>query len=135
MVNQSTNSITIQCGFEDIFAPASLFRETALRLGKALTVKHIFNVKEEQRKSGELVIFERCVRSTNLSEAPYLMELQLDPHRNVVGGRCSCVAGIDYNCKHSAALVHYVNSSRSESCTSREQHQPNKKAKQMYPMI
>ena len=44
--------------------------------------------------------------------------LQTNPSGEIEAGECTCIAGTDGNCKHSAALVFYVNTYEDESPTS-----------------
>ncbi|KAH6943491.1 hypothetical protein HPB50_022143 [Hyalomma asiaticum] len=45
----------------------------------------------------------------------------LDVTRNVVGGQCTCKAGVGSDCKPAAALAFAVDTERTESCTSSSQ--------------
>ncbi len=131
----SSAEIVLACGFSKIEVPSGFFRESTISLGKELAIAHITNVREEERE-GIIYITCRCQRSMNLSETPYILELQLQPGcRRLLEGRCSCQAGIDAKCKHSAGLVHFVNTEQVESCTSGEKKwgKPPTKAKDLFP--
>ena len=77
----------------------------------------------------------KCIREMSLNATPYNVELVLNENRHVTGARCSCVAGITGQCKHTAALVFHVNNERSTGCTDVEQSwsKPSEKLKQLYP--
>ena len=96
-------SIEYRTGFSNI-KPIN-FRPDIIRKGKELEkAGHIFNVSEVH-KNGQVAITGYCVRQGSITSSPYLIELQLDHGRNVVGAHCICQAGIDGQCKHSSALV------------------------------
>ena len=109
MAEKRTPNIVIECGFEAIEAN-NFFRQSTLKLGKDLAESHLFNVREEKKSSGDIAVSGKCVRSTNLKEQQYHVELKVDAARKVLGGHCTCAAGIDGTCKHEAGLLHYINS-------------------------
>ena len=95
---------------------------------------HILDVEEEQH--AEQILFRgKCIRGTKLSAPPCRIELVFDWARKLKSGRCSCRAGIDAQCKHSAALFHFVNQERAEGRTDREQiwQKPSQRLSQLYP--
>ena len=109
--------VIIRGGFDSI--NISHFRAETIKKGKELT-QHLFNV--EEIKTAMLTIIKgQILRTVTLSEKSYTIQLEFDPARNFVDGRCYCVAGISASCKHSAALYHYINNERSVGCTDTSQ--------------
>jgi len=96
-------SVEYRTGFLEI--KGLEFRPDILRKGKELlTAGHIFNVKETH-KANNVTITGFCVRQASISNAPYIIELQISPNRTVLSGHCNCQAGIDGQCKLSSGLV------------------------------
>ncbi len=89
--------------------------------------------------SGEVLSAEivgECIREMSLTENPWRITLELEPvTRQVLRSHCSCTAGADGICKHTAAIFKYVNTERSEGCTDTEQSwsKPSKKLAELYP--
>ncbi len=110
-------------------------RDSTKEKGKKLVESgHVFDVKEV-RENEEIEIIGFCVRETNIRDKPYKICLELDQARNVKDARCQCIAGLHGDCKHTAALIHFVNSERQESktdekCTWRT---PSKYGQKLYP--
>ena len=64
------------------------------------------------------------------------IDLVLGPNREVLSARCSCVSGITGDCKHTCALVIFINKERTESQTDQicEWYQkPTEWGKRNYP--
>lgn len=63
------------------------------------------------------------------------MELNVTKDRTLVGGYCNCVAGIVGKCKHTSALVCFINSERTEGCTDTAQQwqKPSAHRQSLYP--
>ena len=130
---------TISCGFQAIkgvkFNPQPL-KDGNLLLGENdIETSHLFNVREvfyKNRTDTDLI--GECVRSMSVRANPYIITFVIDENRNVKSGRCSCVAGIDLQCKHSAALYQYVNLERTESKTDAPKVwlKPSEKQKKLY---
>ena len=126
-------TITISCGFSPVFC--NFFRKSTFKKGKAL-VPHVFNVSETRSKQGkEIVISGKCVRQASVSKAPYNVELSLDETRNVTSALCSCAAGTQGQCKHTAAVVSFINIEREESQTDKHCNwkTPSSRGKSLYP--
>ena len=94
---------------------------------------HLFNVFEEQK--GNSVITARILRETSVTEEPYFIRFEIDETRRVTKAYCSCVAGGQGGCKHSAALFLYINTERTEGKTDWKQGwtAPSKKLQETYP--
>jgi uncharacterized Zn finger protein len=96
-------SVEYRTGFLEI--KGLEFRPDVLRKGKELlTAGHIFNVKETH-KPKEVTVTGFCVRQGSISNAPYVIELQISQNRTVISAHCTCQAGIDGQCKHTSGLV------------------------------
>ena len=124
--------IILKTGFSAIVAPS--FREGTLKLGQDLQ-EHVCEVEEEQ-KDNVVVISGRCIRTTNINDVPYILEITLDPSSRCVRDRhCTCPAGEAGNCRHIAALILKINNERHESCTSTPAawSKPSVKLKKLYP--
>jgi len=100
---------------------------------------HVHNV-EEIRCGEEVQITANCVPERSIRKTPYTICLELDSlaSRKVVNSaktRCSCPSGISAKCKHSAAVLLYINEERSEGPTDEEKKwkRPSKKAQSLYP--
>jgi hypothetical protein len=96
---------------------------------------HIMNV-QERREQGKVTISGKCIKGTKLSDDPYKVEIEIDPQsRKWISGHCSCVNGIDGNCKHTAGLVFFVNTERTVGCTdeAKKWKKPAEKVKKIYP--
>ena len=130
---------TISCGFGAIkglqFNPQPL-KDGHLLLGENdFETSHIFNVREVFYKNQtDSDIIGECIRSMSVRSDSYKLTFVIDKERNVKSGRCSCVAGIDLKCKHSAALYLYINLERTESKTDAPKAwlKPSEKQKKMY---
>ncbi len=128
-------SLTIQGGFPPIKFPEGHFRESTQKKGKnILEAGHVGEV-EEVRSGSITRIHGRVTHSVSVREAPYSLEFELDKERSVVNARCSCQAGVTGNCKHSAALLLFINTERSTGCTDDQQawNKPSKKLRLLYP--
>ena len=66
---------------------------------------------------------------------PYKVELELDDSRRIKNGHCNCVLGINGFCKHTSALVCYINLERTEACTDAVQkwQKPSDRRQSLYP--
>ena len=120
------------CGFEAI---SKTFRKSTERKGQKLfEAGHVFNVREIKEVGKEAVIVGECKKQTKIQEK-YKIELTLDEGRHVTSGRCQCVSGAEASCKHSSALVWFINAEREESQTDRERtwNRPSSKAQKRYP--
>lgn len=128
------NKITLLGGFEVISIPDGHFRRDPTKDGKEL-VPHVCCVVETHHQR-EVTISAQVLRSMAIRKDPYVVTFTLDPNsRSVVYGRCSCPAGLSFNCKHAAALYFYINNERSESKTDRKQawKAPSSRLKELYP--
>jgi hypothetical protein len=63
------------------------------------------------------------------------VEIEVGPDRQLLHGHCNCVSGISGNCKHTCALVTYVNSERTDGCTDNTQQwqKPSQHKQSLYP--
>ena len=96
-------SIEYRTGFSEI--EGLEFRPDVDRKGEELLKSnHVFNVSEIH-KNNSIIISGHCVRQGSISNAPYIIELQLNKDRKVTGAHCTCQAGIDGQCKHTSGLV------------------------------
>ncbi len=132
----SSGKITLYGGFQAISFPTDQFREATLSKGKDLLhAGHVQGVREEQEE-GKVTIYAECLPETKVRQKPYQLEFQVNSvTRKVTDGRCSCPAGVTYNCKHSAGLFLLINSERSTGCTDDRPawKRPSKKAQNLYP--
>ena len=118
----NTRSVTIKAGFSEII-DNGLFRESTLKKGKKLAEKHIFNVEEiHEIESGKIIIRGRSIRQTSIRKPPYYIELFINNNREIESGYCSCHGGAQANCKHSSAVVTFINNER---CSSKNGRIPN----------
>ena len=78
---------------------------------------HIFNVKEIRADGKPTEIIGDCIKQTSIRDAAYHVNLWIDHERKITGAHCQCVAGESGQCKHTSALVFYVNEEREESKT------------------
>jgi hypothetical protein len=133
MAAVNPKKIVLSSGFPEI--KTDFFRKPMIEHGqKLVNADHVFSVTEE--KVAEVsTIYGSCVPQTNVRKIPYRIELRLDANRNVCGGNCTCVAGAGVTCKHSAALVCFINSERDESKTAKacEWAKPSQKKLNLYP--
>ena len=112
--------IVIKTGFGSIDAKG-FFRESTVFKGREIW-RHVDNV-EERCTGGVVIITGTCIPQTKLSNKPHKITLEVDPAtRRLMTGHCGpgtqgCPAGADGQCKHTAALVHYINFERTEACT------------------
>ena len=91
-------------------------------------------MQEVQTRDG-VVVHGRCLPQTSINKAPYRVETLLDVGRKLKSAHCNCVSGITGLCKHTSALVCYVNAERTESCTDSLQQwqKPSQKRQTLYP--
>ena len=132
MAVANQNELRIRGGFDTI--TATHFRKETLKKGKDL-IQHLFNI-EEIRSNGKIEIQALVVRAASIKEKPYTIQIEVDStSRSFLDGRCTCIAGISANCKHAAALLHFINNERSQGCTDEYQKwkAPSKKLQDLYP--
>jgi hypothetical protein len=132
MATANQNELRIRGGFDTI--TATHFRKETMKKGKDL-IQHLFNV-EEIRSNGKIEIQASIVRAASIKEKPYTIQIEIDnSSRTFLDGRCTCIAGISANCKHAAALLHFINNERSQGCTDENQKwkAPSKKLQDLYP--
>lgn len=125
-------TIILSTGFQAI--TEDFLRPDSIAKGKQM-VEHLSEVREE-RKGGKINIMARCIREMSIREDPYFIDLDIHPtSRRVIHARCSCVSGVSGLCKHTAALVQYINTQREASCTSGPPTwlKPKSRAQQLYP--
>ena len=126
-----SSKIILNCGFSPI---SCLFlRKSTKKKGDAL-VQHVFNVAET-RSIEEISITAQCVRQASVTKSPYKIELILHISRNVTSALCSCVSGTQGRCKHTAAVISFVNLEREESQTDKQctWQAPSSRGKSLYP--
>ena len=81
------------------------FTERRVKNGREL-LENLFNIQvEEKQASGNAVIRARMIRTTSVTETPYIVEFEVDKARQVIRSSCSCVAGESADCKHGAAYT------------------------------
>lgn len=63
------------------------------------------------------------------------VEINIDEERKLKTAHCNCVSGVSGLCKHTSALVHFINSERTEGCTDNVQQwqKPSLKRQTLYP--
>jgi hypothetical protein len=128
------NQIVIRSGFQSICDDSARFRKDVLRKGELLyKADRIFCVQEIW-KSGEIKIEARCVPEMSINSIPYNVTIYLDDNRNIERMHCSCVAGSMGQCKHTSALVLFINGERDETCTDHQMNwnQPSEKNKSLH---
>ncbi len=130
--------ITICGGFEKIEAREGFFREATLAKGRdRVQSQHVGKVREVQDAQCQRVTIQgQCIPETSIRKNEYKIELDIDPStREVKEGKCTCVAGVSGQCKHGAALFHFVNNERTEGKTDSAQtwKEPSKRAQALYP--
>ena len=78
---------------------------------------HVINVKEIRVNEKPTEIVGDCIKQTSIRDAAYHVNLWIDKDRKITSAHCQCVAGESGQCKHTSALVFYVNEEREESKT------------------
>ncbi len=128
----SRQSVILRGGFSAV--QATHFRPDVSKKGMQL-VDHVLRVEEERTPDGLVVFRGECIRGTKIRERPCKIELSFSSARKFISGHCTCRAGIDAQCKHAAAVFHFINQERALSCTDREQrwHKPSKRLEELYP--
>ncbi len=132
----------ILCGFSSVSwqnnegdDDSSEHRDSTKAKGQKLAeADHVFDVKEI-RENGRVEIVGFCVRETSVREKPYKITLELDDNRKILDARCQCVAGLNGDCKHTAALIFFINNEREESQTDRKctWRAPSQYGQKLYP--
>jgi hypothetical protein len=116
----SLNELKIRTGFSAIKWPRDReeHRSGTLDRGKKLVeADHVKSVQEIQKPGKMTEIEGRCVRQTSVTEPSYYINLQLDDNRNIIRAFCQCIAGAVGICKHTAALIYFINNERDETKT------------------
>ncbi len=131
------NTLILRGGFKAISANKNHFRKSTLLLGKTiLEANHIDNVEELRQGSEMFTIRAKVLHSVSIREKPYHISFDIHPiTRKVLDAKCTCVVGVNGNCKHAAALFTFINEERSDACTDNKQewHVPSKKLQSLYP--
>ncbi|KAM7288157.1 putative nuclease HARBI1 isoform X1 [Ixodes scapularis] len=119
--------LVLFCGFRDIEDVGSFFRDQALEKGYRLFENsHVYAVREEDGVD----IAAKC--HSQQGKHVHDVTIRLNPQsRKIIAGSCTCRYGVLGECKHSAAVVHYVNKHEVAACTSLPQAwgKPSKKPK------
>ncbi|KAM7296494.1 uncharacterized protein ISCGN_021652 [Ixodes scapularis] len=119
--------LVLFCGFRDTEDIGSFFRDQALEKGYRLFKNnHVYAVREEDGVD----IAAKC--HSQQGKHVYDVTIRLNPQsRKIIAGSCTCRYGVLSECKHSAAVVHYVNKHAVATCTSLPQAwgKPSKKPK------
>lgn len=102
-------------GFQSIQHSISFQPETPKKGKNLVEAGHVRNVVEFQN-----CIASSVVRQTSISEQPYSTKLWIDENRIVTKVSCTCAYNKSMQCKHIAALIHYVNNDQSATKTSKE---------------
>ena len=133
----NSRTVIIKTGFTELKeSEPGRFRDSTIKKGKKLAAKHVFNVEEiHEIESGKKIIRGRCLRQTSIRKSPYYIELIINNEREIISGFCSCHGGAEALCKHSSAIVHFINSERTESKTAESQtwHVPSKASVTIFP--
>ena len=89
-----------------------LERQTLWKNGrKLLDAKHLYDVTEVQEPGKPIRITGKCVRSCSVNEK-WSVEVELGENRIISSAHCSCWIGEFGDCKHTAALILFVNEYR-----------------------
>ena len=139
----SATVVIIRAGFTKIDV-AGVFvdrdgkeRQELKRKGEEIAA-HIIQVEERQVR-GTSTIIAKCIRQQSIStKKPFNVQIQVDLiTRKWLSGRCGpdCPTGAEGKCKHSYALVHFINSERTEACTDKEGRwvKPSEAVQALYP--
>ena len=139
----SETIVIIKAGFTKIDATGVFVdrdgkeRQELRRKGEEL-VPHIIQVEERQVR-GTSTINAKCIRQQSIfTKKPFNVHIQVDlVTRKWLSGRCGpdCPTGAQGKCKHTYALVHYINSERTEACTDNEGRwvKPSEAIQALYP--
>ena len=112
----------ISTGFSAIFFDHFGLRASTLGHGKELVRSGNVQQVEELRKAGfPPEIKARVIPQTNINNPMYIVEIFIDSKRKILRANCSCKGGCGGACKHVAAVIHYVNTERSEAKTDKVQ--------------
>ena len=125
MANSSTcpyKTLTIQTGFSTIYSNNLKFRDSTIKKGRQLIendeLSHVFNVSETRKFGSEVIeISGRCVPQTSVSETAYFIDLTLDVNRFITHAHCNCTGGSNGLCKHTSAVIQFVNEERTSAGT------------------
>ncbi len=134
MASKMASKKTIFGGFPPIKTLQD-HRESTKEKGQQLVESgHVFEVKEV-RENDSIEIIGFCVKQTSVRDHPYRIVLTLNQERIVQDSRCQCVSGLNGDCKHTAALIYYVNNERQESQTDRQcqWRKPSQYGQKLYP--
>lgn len=108
--------IRLRTGFPTVFC--DFLRDSTIEKGKKLfEADHVSHVEEVRSVGKDAFIDGRVVPQTSISKTPYFVQVALDTNRNVSSAHCNCISGSDGKCKHTSAVIHYVNHERDESRT------------------
>ena len=124
-------------GFEKISVSDGFLRKKLLKSGaELLKADHLkwYELKEIEERTS-VSILGSCVPEMSVWQALYKIEFVLGTASSVKDARCSCVAGVNDQCKHSASLCLFINQERSTSQTDEVQKwkQPSRKTQSLYP--
>ena len=111
-------------------------RQSILENGKQLFKSgHVKNVTENREQGKPTEIIGDCIRQTNIRDSAYHLSLVLDENRLITGAACQCIAGESGICKHTSALVYFVNEEREETKTDTQCSfvAPSKAGREKYP--
>lgn len=130
----SINTVTLRTGFASIRIHDKHFRSDPLKDGQQL-IPHLSCV-EELRTESKVFIRCQCIPQMSIHNDRYYVEFEVESTtRKIIDGRCSCPAGLSYNCKHAASLYLFINAERTESVTDIQQRwkAPSKRLQELYP--
>ena len=120
IVTKMASKKTIFGGFSAVKTNPEYHRDSTKEKGQKLVESgHVFDVKEV-RENDSIEIIGFCVKETSIRDHPYRIVLSLDQQRIVQDSRCQCISGQNGDCKHTAALIYFVNSERQESQTDQQ---------------
>ena len=73
----------------------------------------------EHRANGESYLIEcKVIRQTSVSSTLYTTKLWINGKRKVINQSCTYVYNESLSCKHTAALIYFINNERSLTKTS-----------------
>jgi hypothetical protein len=132
-----TSQYVLRNGFSTIFWESYKPRPSTKAKAKALQeAEHLFDIVEEVRSVGKPIeIRAHCVKQTNVTDAPWSLNIVLDDDRKMTLAHCSCTGGGDGHCKHMCSLIDYINNERTETKTDTacRFNAPSARGKRLYP--
>ncbi|KAM7297551.1 uncharacterized protein ISCGN_022702 [Ixodes scapularis] len=95
-----------------------MFRDATTKKGEDLYESgHVFDVNE-RLSAASSVLRARCVRQASVCQEAYSITIKLDNTRRITEAHCTCRGGTCGQCKHTTAVVAYVNREDTSTKTS-----------------